>query len=167
MLAAVIWFLSSAVTVDMIGYWLHRWAHRPSSPLHRPHMTHHLVAYPPKAFTSQRYRGSGTDSLVIWFAPFGAVYLLLVLALALPAWPIAIGGGLVALLNSVLHDRMHTKGSTVRRWFPRMTEHHRIHHSKMGTSFGILSSAWDRLFGTAWVPAASRARRRPWHRRSR
>lgn len=159
MWATIIWFIASAAVVDLIGYGLHRWSHRPSSPLYRAHMTHHLVAYPPKRITSQRYVGSGVDSFVIWFAPFGVAYAILVAVAGLPLLPIVIGGGLVALLNSVIHDRIHIEGSLVSRLLPKTTRRHLIHHRKMGRNFGILSSAWDRLFGTLWVSSKSRSPR--------
>lgn len=157
----MLWFIAAAAFVDMIGYWLHRWAHRPSSPLHRPHMTHHLVSYPPKSFTSQRYLGSGSDSLVIWFAPFGAVFVLLVLAFSLPALPILLGGGVVAVANSLMHDLSHVEGSIAYRVAPGLCERHRTHHRKMGRNFGVLSSTWDRLFRTFLSASASRTMRRP------
>lgn len=124
-------------------------------------MTHHLVAYPPRAITSQRYLSSGGDSLVIWFAPFAIVYVLLVLLVGLPAIPILAGGGIVALLNSALHDMMHVEGSLISRIMPAATARHRWHHRRMRRNFGILSSAWDRLFGTLLVSNASRSRHRP------
>jgi sterol desaturase/sphingolipid hydroxylase (fatty acid hydroxylase superfamily) len=147
----VILFLASALTVDLIGYLLHRWAHRPSSPLHRPHMTHHVQNYPPRAFFSNRYRTSGSDSLAVWFAPFGALYVALVLLLGAPH-PVAIlmGGALVAVLSSLVHDLSHVTDSIVWRLpiLRTMGRWHRIHHSKMGRNFGILLTVWDRIFRT-------------------
>lgn len=162
-MAAIAWFLLSAAFVDLVGYWLHRWAHRPSSPLYRPHMTHHVVKYPPKRFTTTVYESSGVDSLAIWFAPFGIAYGVLILLAGLPAVPILLGGAVTALLNSLLHDLSHVEGSVAWRFLPGLCERHRTHHRKMGRNFGILSSAWDRLFRT-WLPAsASRPRHPPSH----
>lgn len=159
MIESIVFFLVSATFVDLVGYWLHRWAHSPSSPLHRPHMTHHVRNYPPGRFFSQRYERSGSDSLALWFAPFGVVYVALILLLGLPH-PIAMiaGGATVAVLSSVLHDLSHVGGSVAWRWriFRAGALHHRTHHSKMRRNYGIILSCWDRLFGTRWRGRAGR-----------
>jgi sterol desaturase/sphingolipid hydroxylase (fatty acid hydroxylase superfamily) len=158
-MGAIIWFVISMLTADLIGYWLHRWAHRPRSPLHRPHMTHHVRNYPPRSFLSRKYQASGSDSLALWFVPFGIVYVVLVIVLGLPH-PVAIiaGGALTAVLSSVVHDLSHVEESLVwrvgpLRWLGRW---HRIHHSKMGRNFGILLTLWDRLFGTIYRGTGAR-----------
>lgn len=148
---AVFLFFASAAFVDLAGYWLHRWAHRPSSPLFGPHMTHHVQNYPPRRFFSERYESSGSDSLAIWFAPFGAVYVAAVLLLGAPH-PVAIllGGAASAAVSSVLHDFSHVRDS----WFWRVPflrgagVRHHWHHRRMQRNFGVVFSWWDRLFGT-------------------
>ena len=160
---AIIWFLGSALFVDLIGYLLHRWAHRPSSPLHRAHMTHHVENYPARSFFSKSYRTSGSDSLVLWFAPFGILYVALVLLLGLPH-PVAIllGGAATAVTSSIIHDLSHIKNSVVWRLpiLKTMGRWHRIHHSKMNRNFGIILTFWDRIFRTSHPGSASRAKRR-------
>lgn len=152
-MAAVVWFIASVLFVDLIGYWLHRWAHRPGSPMYRAHMTHHVINYPPKHFFSSTYRTSGSDSLALWLAPFGALYAAGILLSGLPATPILLGGASVALLSSIFHDMAHIADSPV--WkvglTRRMAFWHRVHHRKMGRNFGILSDLWDRLFRTHWT----------------
>lgn len=155
MIAAVLSFLASAAIVDLAGYWLHRWAHRPSSPLYRAHMTHHVVNYPPRSFFSTRYRSSRSDSLALWFAPFGLLYAAAVLLLRVPhPIPILLGGTTVAVLSSVLHDLTHIQGSVVwrNRLFAGVATRHHLHHFKMGRNFGILSPCWDVLFRTRREP---------------
>lgn len=155
MIAAVLCFLASAAVVDLAGYWLHRWAHRPSSPLHRAHMTHHVVNYPPKAFFSTKYRSARSDSLAIWFAPFGLAYATAVILLGIPhPVPILLGGAAVAVLSSVLHDLTHISGSMVWRTygFRGIAVRHHSHHFKMGRNFGILFPWWDVLFRTRRAP---------------
>lgn len=160
MVAAVVWFLVSAVFVDHAGYWLHRWAHRKSSgPMYRAHMTHHVVNYPPAAFFSQRYRSSRADSLAVWFAPFGLAYGGLWWLLGLPhLWAVLAGGGTVALLSSAVHDMTHISQSLVWRWRATMgmAVRHHSHHFKMGRNFGVLTDLWDRIFRTRRGPGASR-----------
>lgn len=157
---AIFWFMGSAVLVDLIGYWLHRWAHRPTSPLYRAHMTHHLVNYPPrKAVGEGKYVSAGSDSLAIWFAPFGIVYAAVVLLLNLPhPAAILLGGAAVALVSSLLHDAVHISGSYVWRWRPLLgvAVRHHTHHFKMGRNFGICTDIWDRLFRTRRGGSSSR-----------
>jgi sterol desaturase/sphingolipid hydroxylase (fatty acid hydroxylase superfamily) len=160
---ALIGFLSSAVVVDLAGYWLHRWAHSPSSPLYRPHMTHHVRNYPPREFLSDRYRSSGSDNLAIWFAPFGVIYALIVIISGMPHQvPILLGGAVAAVANAVMHDLTHIKDSVAWRspWLRSMSVYHRVHHSHMRRNYGLLSSCWDRLFGTMWRGRVGREGRR-------
>lgn len=159
MLAAFLWFIASAVFVDFCGYWLHRLSHRPrSGPMYRAHMTHHVVNYPPRSFFSERYRSSHRDSLVIWFAPFGILYGLIVW-LGLPhEWSNLAGGAMVAFLSSWLHDKTHIAGSITWRWrhLRGIAVRHHTHHFKMGRNFGILVPWWDFLFRTRRGGEASR-----------
>lgn len=148
---AVLAFVASAIFVDLVGYWLHRWAHSPTSPLNRAHETHHRK-YPYRNFLSDGYRSAGSDSLAIWFAPFGIAYAATILLAGVPhPAAILIGGGLVALASSVVHDLTHIRGSMAWRWrvLRRIARRHRIHHSRTDTHFGVLSGVWDRLFRTA------------------
>jgi sterol desaturase/sphingolipid hydroxylase (fatty acid hydroxylase superfamily) len=120
--------------------------------MYRAHMTHHLINYPAKRFLSDNYHSSGSDSLAIWFAPFGVLYAVLVFLSPLPVLPILLGGAAVALVNSVFHDLTHVSRSLAWRFRPfrRMGIWHRIHHSKMNSNYGILSPVWDWLFRTSW-----------------
>ena len=150
MLGAVLWFLGSAMLTDLAGYWLHRWAHVPGSPLFRAHMTHHRN-YPPRAVVGPRYRTSGSDSLVIWFAPFLLAYLVLLWAVpAVPFWPAMFGAIAVAAASAILHDLSHLRGSVVWRagWFRGIAVRHHAHHFRMRRNFGVLVPLWDVLFRT-------------------
>lgn len=166
MVAAVLWFLASAAFVDFVGYWLHRWAHRKGSPLYRPHMTHHVVNYPSKAFFSSRYRSSRSDSLALWLAPFGAIYAVTILLVGAPhPWAMVLGGSVVAFLSAVSHDLTHISKSVVwrKRWLLGIAVRHHRHHFKMGLNFGILVPWWDWAFRTRHElgrPSRRRSRRR-------
>ncbi len=156
MLATIIWFLASALVVDLAGYWLHRWAHRPGSHLYRAHMTHHVVNYPPRRFFSKRYQSSNGDSLVLYFAPWLIGYC--VLALLLPCSVAIIAGAFaVAFLSSVVHDLTHLSNSIVWRWrvLKGIAVRHHTHHFKMGRNFGVLTDLWDRVFRTRRAGSAS------------
>lgn len=151
MLVAILMFLASATIVDFAGYWLHRWAHRPGSPLYRAHMTHHVVNYPPRKVFSDRYRSSGSDSLALWLAPFGLAYLIVLFLVDPPyVWVWVAGGAASAVASAVVHDLTHVSRSVVWmwRWTLGMAVRHHTHHFKMGRNFGILSPVWDVLFGT-------------------
>lgn len=169
---AVLLFIASAAFVDFAGYWLHRWAHRPSSPIYRPHMTHHVINYPPRSFFSTKYKPSHSDGLALWFMPFGIVYVAVVLACGLPH-PLAIiaGGALVAALSSRAHTLSHIGGSYLWRISPLngIAVRHHTHHFKMGRNFGILVPWWDGIFGTSRVgpPAGESAFRPRSQRRAR
>lgn len=161
---AVVWFLVSAVLVDLIGYWLHRWIHRRSSgPMHRAHMVHH-GNYPPFDLTGESYRSARGNSLTVWFLPFGIVYAALWLVLGLPH-PVAVllGGLASATVSSVFHDQTHLSGSAVWRlgFLRRMAFWHHVHHRKMGRNFGIVTTAWDRIFRTYSRGSASPPAPRP------
>ncbi len=161
-MAAVTWFLLSAIITDLIGYWLHRWAHRPGSPLYRPHMTHHVTNYPAGDFTSETYRGAGRDSLAIWLTPFGLVYALLVLLACPHPWAALAGSTAIMVLSSELHDGSHVADSVTRQFcfLSRLVKRHLVHHSRTDRCFGILTGVWDRLFATNWPGSASRSKRR-------
>lgn len=157
-MATIICFVLSAVFVDLVGYFLHRWAHRPTSPLYRAHMTHHVVNYPPKAFFSTKYRSSRSDGLAIWFAPFGLVYSIAVLISGIPhPWTILLGGATVAVISSIAHDLTHIGGSIMWKWkiLKGVAIRHHTHHFKMGRNFGIITPLWDVLFRTRRPPARS------------
>lgn len=155
MIAAVLWFLASAIFVDLAGYWLHRWAHRPGSPLHRAHMTHHVVNYPPKAFFSTRYKSARSDSLALWLAPFFLAYSAVILLVGAPhPWAMISGAAVVAILSSVAHDLTHITGSILWRYgrLSGIAVRHHLHHFKMGRNFGILVPWWDGIFRTRRAP---------------
>lgn len=159
MIAAVLWFLASAAVVDLAGYWLHRWAHRPSSPIYRPHMTHHVINYPPKAFFSRKYKSSRSDSLALWFAPFGVIYAAAVLISGIPhPAAILLGLAVISIGSALAHDLTHIQGSIVwkNRMFAGVAARHHLHHFKMGRNFGVLVPWWDDIFGTRRAPGPSR-----------
>jgi len=147
-------FFISWISVDFIGYWLHRWSHIESSPLYKRHMTHHIKNYPARNFISKNYRSSGSDSLAVWFAPFLVIYcsfffIILPDSLALM---ISLGAIPPAFLSTAIHDLTHLKGSFI--WRHKKLEHlavgHYAHHRNMRKNFGITSFFWDRIFKTYW-----------------
>lgn len=154
MVGIALTFFASWVLVDLIGYWLHRWAHQPGSPLYRSHMTHHVVNYPSRSFMSDGYRSSGNDSLAVWFAPFFMLYCVgAVLALGWPGAVPALAGAIPpAVINTVIHDLTHIRGSIAWRWpyLRNLSLAHYAHHRNMRRNFGVATLLWDRIFRTHW-----------------
>ena len=141
----------SAAFVDLLGYWLHRLSHKKWSPLYKPHMTHHVINYPPQSVMSKTYRSSRIDSLAIWFLPFGIVYIIAVVLLKAPhPHMIIAGGATVALLSSIIHDATHVERSFVwqHKFFKNCAIRHHAHHFKMRRNYGILTGLWDQIFQT-------------------
>lgn len=147
-------FFSSLVFADLVGYWLHRWAHVKGSPFYRPHMVHHVRVYPARRFLSDTYETSGGGNLLLWFGPVLVLYVAL-LWLFLP-WPMAtvatVAGVIPGIVSALVHDATHVRGSWVWRRFPRLARMHEVHHRRMGTNLGISHFGWDRAFGTRRVP---------------
>jgi sterol desaturase/sphingolipid hydroxylase (fatty acid hydroxylase superfamily) len=161
MAETIIWFLASAGFVDMVGYWLHRWSHRPKSPLYRSHMTHHVINYPSASFLSEKYKGAGSDNLAFWFAPFIMIYVAAIIIIGLPHQAaIFSGGGVIAVGSVIVHDLTHITNSIMWRWplLNKSATWHRIHHRKMGKNFGIIFSCWDRIFRTRYLGSSSQSK---------
>jgi dihydroceramide fatty acyl 2-hydroxylase len=53
-----------------------------------------------------------------------------------------------------LHDRMHHARTrpNMARWFGRRWKLHAMHHHGLEANFGVITSLWDRVFGTHWDP---------------
>ena len=148
-------FVGSWLLVDFIGYWLHRLAHQPWSPLYASHMTHHVQLYPAKDFTSDKYRSSGGDSLALWFAPMLALYWILsVVLLGWASVPVLVGSLPPALLSTFVHDWTHTNNSPLRytKWTRKWIYIHLQHHRNHKKDLGITIFWWDRLFRTYKEP---------------
>ncbi len=148
--------VAAIVTTDAFGYWLHRALHQSwMGVLHRAHMMHHLVLYPPTNFSSETYRDAGKDNSTWTFLAIGLPLLCSPLLLALftdligwmsAIWLVLVIGG-VGLLHSFIHDWIHLKA----HWFhwilgtKRLINLHKIHHVDMGKNYGIFSFWWDKL----------------------
>lgn len=151
MVKFLVLFGGSWLLVDLIGYWLHRLAHLPKSPLYRAHMTHHVQNYPSNRLQSDSYRNSGADSLAVWFAPIVVLYWV-VSALVFGRWgfPVMLGALPPAVLSTLVHDWTHLRVSPLTRttWTRRLAYLHHIHHRNHQKNLGITIFWWDRIFGT-------------------
>lgn len=137
--------LAAVLIGDFLGYWHHRFMHRFAWPIHA---THHSIE---------------DLSAINSYAHFGEKvtgFLVTVIPLSLIQWEGPEAPLFVAALLGVLIIYIHTPTTVelgpLAKVFvnPRF---HRIHHSvepqHFGKNFGTLLTVWDRLFGTAYIPA--------------
>jgi sterol desaturase/sphingolipid hydroxylase (fatty acid hydroxylase superfamily) len=138
---------------EAFGYVIHRLLHTKwMGPLHRAHMTHHLVKYPPTDYLSETYRSAGADNTTLRFIVAG-VALAAGLIYLLPLWlclPLLMELALVGYVNHYIHDNSHIRGHWMERYgfFRRWREIHYQHHLRMETNYGIITFGMDRLVGT-------------------
>ncbi len=145
-LAAAPGFLVSApfgvLVWTFAEYWIHRWAYHHAPGLSPLHDLHHED---PKAFI-------GAPS-------FMAIPILIAVSL-IPLYPFGIvvvcgfGSGLSLgyLFYLFVHHAVHHFDIRPGHWLYRLRLHHMVHHYRDETNFGIVTSFWDRAFGTARAP---------------
>jgi sterol desaturase/sphingolipid hydroxylase (fatty acid hydroxylase superfamily) len=156
----IVTLLVSLVLASFFGHWIHYALHQPwTGPAHRGHMEHHLSLYPPGKLTSDKYLSSKwyhngpllfTPPLVFLLLVFGGILWLC----HAPLWMLLVFGvSLVGfgLVNDACHDSFHQRKHWLNRytWYKRLRKLHFRHHRDMSCNFGIMSFAWDRVFGTA------------------
>lgn len=155
----VLVLIASIVFASFAGHWIHWVLHQPwAGPAHVGHLQHHLTHYPPGKLTSDTYFSakwyhSGpflfTPPLVFLLAVLGGMLWLL----HAPAWILLVFGiSLVGfgLVNDYAHDAFHVRRHWLMRfkWYKKARKRHFVHHNNMRVNLGILSYAWDRVFGT-------------------
>jgi sterol desaturase/sphingolipid hydroxylase (fatty acid hydroxylase superfamily) len=134
------------VLADFISYWNHRFQHRF---LWSFHAMHHSQT---DLHAANGY-GHFTDK--------GFRYLLFAAPLSLVHFEVAGAPFALVLIRELLERYIHSPTTLHMgplRWIFVDNRYHRIHHSiepqHFDRNFGILLSVWDRLFGTAYNPAA-------------
>lgn len=158
MLFDLVTFLASVVASSLIGQLVHWALHQPwTGRAYKGHMQHHAL-YPPNDLTSLKYRKADwLNSGPFLFTPPFLFIVLVAGAIALLAgtslWTVAwLAGGLLAfgLVNDYVHDSFHLEKCWMRRfaWYHRLQRHHFVHHRNAKRNLGIVTLAWDRLFGT-------------------
>lgn len=136
-----------------MGYLIHRLLHsRWMGSLHKAHMNHHLIQYPPGNYLSYQYRPAGTDSTVYRFVVAGVILAGLALWLT-PIWialPIMGNMAVMGFINSYVHDATHIKGHWLERFdaFLKWRKIHETHHNNMSKNYGIVTFFADRVAGT-------------------
>jgi sterol desaturase/sphingolipid hydroxylase (fatty acid hydroxylase superfamily) len=151
--------LVSLVVASFFGHAIHWSLHRSwTGPAHRGHMEHHLELYPVGKLTSDRYRPAKwfhrgpllfTPPLIVILGVTGG----LLWCIGAPFWVLGVfGASLVGygLFNDWFHDSFHLRKHRLMRfrWYRRLRKLHYLHHHDMGVNYGIVSFAWDRVFGT-------------------
>src|SRR5208282_4159343 len=105
--AILLTILISFFISSLFGYVVHRSLHQSwTGRLHRKHMTHHLILYPPSDYLSDKYRDAGGDNTVKIFAlaalPLVATPIILG-CLGILSLPVVISSLIVMTIMSILH----------------------------------------------------------------
>lgn len=125
---------------SFVEYAVHRWV------LHGlvtdDHTLHHVEPFAPHALPFSTGLSAHTAMLIV-----------LALSLGLDqALAVTLGSSIGYAIYCQLHELMHRDPSLARRLIPRLNRHHMLHH-RPGCdggerNFGVLTTFWDRLFGT-------------------
>lgn len=144
--------LLSYFYAEVLGYVIHRYAHKQDSPLLEDHMIHHLELYPPNDFYSEEYRSAGSANFIFYFIPpVLATFTLLLLFLPLYLFIISVIIMLsVGLINDQIHTQYHLFNSKLNKykWFQNKRNYHIKHHSHLNKNYGLVASWMDRIFRT-------------------
>ena len=125
---------------SLIEYGFHRWV------LHalqtRGHDLHHFEPFAPHAMPFSTGLSMHTAMLVVLAIGFGVDLALCV----------TLGSSIGYAIYGQLHELIHRDPSLARRLTPRLYRHHMLHHRNGSGgaehNFGVLTTFWDRLFGT-------------------
>jgi len=159
LLSLLIIFVISVFASSLIGHGIH-WAlhQRWMGPAWRGHMQHHLELYPPADLTSPRYRtaswfNSGTflftPPLLLIVVVLGSIALFIGVSLWFVA-AAAVGLAGFGVVNDIVHDNLHIECSWMSRfgWYEPLQRFHFVHHKHMRRNYGVVTAAWDKLFGS-------------------
>lgn len=138
--AVMLWTAIGLIGYSLIEYVFHRWLLHGS--LTRDHKLHHVEPSAAHAMPFSTGLAAHTVMLVTLSLGIG-----LDLALC-----ITLGSSIGYAIYGQLHELIHRDPSLARRLTPRLYRHHMLHHrTRSGGdeyNFGVLTTFWDRLFGT-------------------
>lgn len=145
LVAVLIGCLAAAYIGDFVYYWCHRFQHRF---LWRFHAVHHSVREM-SGITAYHHVSEQVVNLVLYMIPISLV--------TRDPLEIPVLGWLLALQGNYLHSPTWINfGPLGRYWIDN--RYHRIHHSleerHFDKNFGLFTTLWDCVFGTAYFPAA-------------
>ena len=134
-------------TWTFVEYWMHRGPYHHSPKATRVgHDLHHRF---PKALIGIPYYVTLVAMVGIFFALrllFDEVWLALIMAFV---WTGYIG-------YTLIHHASHQL-SPSNKLFAHIRKHHLIHHGRPDVNFGFLTTFWDRVFRTLFVPGTRKA----------
>jgi cyclopropane-fatty-acyl-phospholipid synthase len=138
--AAMLWCAVGLAGYSLIEYVFHRWVLH--GLLTHNHELHHLDPFAPHAMPFCTGLSAHTTVLM-------ALSLCIGVDLALC---ITLGSSIGYVIYGQLHELIHRDPGLARRLTPRLYRHHMLHH-RPGSggdehNFGVLTTVWDRLFGT-------------------
>jgi sterol desaturase/sphingolipid hydroxylase (fatty acid hydroxylase superfamily) len=132
--------------IDFLSYWRHRAEHRWFWPIHALH----------HAPTELHAANDVGHPVQIFLSVLFITIPLSLVEVDGPATPVAMTF-VVALMSYAIHSPIGVHFGPLRKLFVD-NRFHRIHHSleerHFDRNFGIWLSVWDRMFGTAYEPAA-------------
>jgi sterol desaturase/sphingolipid hydroxylase (fatty acid hydroxylase superfamily) len=135
------------ITHDFYIYWFHRLQHR-SPTLWRLHEAHHSVASLDGMASLRSHSLEILINQTIEFAP-------MVLLGAAPEVPV-LKSAISAIWGVYIHANIDVRTGRL-QWLINGPEAHRWHHAidpdARDLNFATKLAIWDRLFGTAWIPA--------------
>ncbi|MBV9995944.1 MAG: sterol desaturase family protein [Caulobacteraceae bacterium] len=141
--AIVIGCVAAAYVGDFVYYWCHRFQHRF---LWRFHAVHHSVREM-SGITAYHHFSEEVTQFVLYVIPLSIF--------TRDPYSIPILGLLLGLQGSYLHSQTRTNFGKFGRYFSD-NRFHRIHHSieprHFHKNFGIFTTLWDSVFGTAYFP---------------
>jgi sterol desaturase/sphingolipid hydroxylase (fatty acid hydroxylase superfamily) len=144
LLSVLIGCLAAAYVGDFVYYWCHRFQHRY---LWRFHAVHHSVREM-SGVTAYHHVSEQIFNFLLYTVPLSLV--------TRDPLVIPMLGWLLALQGNYLHSPTWINfGPLGRYWIDN--RYHRIHHSieerHFDKNFGLFTTLWDSLFGTAYFPA--------------
>lgn len=118
--------LTGFLAYTLVEYATHRWV------LHGPMIAHH----------SRHHKAPDEEMSTPTF------WILIAFLLLWVIFNLWFASGFVACwyLSSIVHHRLHSEVSAP--WLSKLVAHHRGHHAKATTNYGVTSTIWDRIFGS-------------------
>lgn len=152
----------SLLGTTLFGYFAHKFLHyKFMGRFSKSHEVHHNELYPITDFKSDKYRGAGKDSTVIFFTittiPIISSIILLMLVGILSLFQMLLTIATMLFfgwLHDYIHDAFHinnhwlNKIPLINKHFQRLENLHYLHHVDELKNFGIYTFIWDKIFRT-------------------
>lgn len=140
LMGVMLWSGLGLIGYSLIEYAFHRWVLHGLSTC--DHKFHHIEPFAPHALPFSTGLAAHTVMLVMLSLCVG-----MDLALC-----ITLGSSIGYAIYGQLHELIHRDPSLARYLTPRLYRHHMLHHRPLSGgdkhNFGVLTTFWDRVFGT-------------------